>query len=35
VSKSVGSTSGLVAMIAYVALIAVPVYVVARARRPS
>jgi putative OPT family oligopeptide transporter len=35
VSKSVGSTSGLVAMIAYVALIAVPVYAVARARRRS
>jgi hypothetical protein len=35
VSKSVGSTSGLVAMIAYVALIAVPVYAVARSRRRS
>jgi uncharacterized oligopeptide transporter (OPT) family protein len=34
-SKSFGSTSGLVAMFAYVALIAVPVYAVARARRPS
>jgi putative OPT family oligopeptide transporter len=34
-SKSFGSTSGLVAMIAYVALIALPVYAVARARRPS
>jgi putative OPT family oligopeptide transporter len=35
VSKSVGSTSGLVAMIVYVALIAVPVYAVARSRRRS
>jgi putative OPT family oligopeptide transporter len=35
VSKSFGSTSGLVAMLAYIALIAVPVYVVARARRAS
>jgi uncharacterized oligopeptide transporter (OPT) family protein len=35
VSTSVGSTSGLVAMIAYVALIAVPVYAVARSRRRS
>jgi uncharacterized oligopeptide transporter (OPT) family protein len=35
VSKTVGSTSGLVAMIAYVALIAVPVYAVARSRRRS
>jgi hypothetical protein len=34
-SKSVGSESGLVAMVAYVALIAVPVYMVARARRPA
>ena len=34
-SKSFGSPSGVVAVIAYVALLAVPVYVVARARRPS
>jgi len=34
-SKSVGSTNGLVSMVAYVALIAIPVYAVARARRPS
>jgi uncharacterized oligopeptide transporter (OPT) family protein len=35
VSKSFGSTSGLVAMLAYIALIAVPVYAVARRRRAS